>query len=144
MKAPFSSYLAGIEQPLQQLIDILSKEYEYVSALATDSPALAAVRRGTQSVTTNSLTAERGIVIRVMNDGHYREYALNTFDPTDVEGTAKRIVSSLAARGRNPFQRLLQVSMRRGRSRMSRMRSFMSPKCSSCLRRRIWTGFSGS
>lgn len=98
MKAPFSSYLAGIEQPLQQLIDILSKEYEYVSALATDSPALAAVvRRGTQSVTTNSLTAERGIVIRVMNDGHYREYALNTFDPSDVEGTAKRIVSSLAA-----------------------------------------------
>ena len=94
MKAPFSSYLAGIEQPLQQLIDILSKEYEYVSALATDSPALAAVvRRGTQSVTTNSLTAERGIVIRVMNDGHYREYALNTFDPSDVEGTAKRIVS---------------------------------------------------
>lgn len=98
MKAPFSSYLAGIEQPLRELIAILSKEYDYVSALATDSPALQVMlRRGSQSVSTNSLTAERGIVIRVMNDGHYSEYSLNAFDPSDVEGTAKKIASALAA-----------------------------------------------
>ena len=98
MKAPFSSYLAGIEQPLQQLIDILSKGYDYVSALATDSPALQVMlRRGSQSVSTNSLTAERGIVIRVMNEGHYSEYSLNAFDPSDVDGTAKKIASALAA-----------------------------------------------
>ena len=37
MKAPFSPYLLGIRDGLKSLIAMLDRDYDYVSALATDS-----------------------------------------------------------------------------------------------------------
>ena len=41
MKAPFSAYLTSIAPGIKKLIDLLGNDYEYVSALATDSPGFA-------------------------------------------------------------------------------------------------------
>ena len=40
MKAPFSNYLESVASGLKKLIGLLGKDYDYVSALATDSKGL--------------------------------------------------------------------------------------------------------
>lgn len=97
MKAPFSAYLNQIEPALQELIQRLGKNYEYVSALATDSPAFSAqVTKGSMNISSDALTSERGIVFRLCKNGHYMEYALNEFDPDHVEETEKEIEETMA------------------------------------------------
>ena len=97
MKAPFSAYLTEIKGGLRQLIGLLRREYDYVSVLATDSKGLAVrISQHARSVTSETMTTERGIVIRVCKDGQYSEYALNDFNPTDPEGAAERISKALA------------------------------------------------
>ena len=97
MKAPFSAYLTEIKGGLRQLIGLLRREYDYVSVLATDSKGLAVrISQHARSVTSETMTTERGIVIRVCKDGQYSEYALNDFNPADPEGAAERISKALA------------------------------------------------
>jgi TldD protein len=97
MKAPFSDYLNTIEPALKELISELRKDYDYVSILSTDSPAFsAAVQKGSMSITTDALTSERGMAVRLARRGHYMEYALNDFDPDRVKETADQIRAELA------------------------------------------------
>ena len=97
MKAPFSAYLTEIKGGLRQLIGLLRREYDYVSVLATDSKGLAVrISQHARSVTSETMTTERGIVIRVCKDGQYSEYALNDFNPADPEGAAERISKAFA------------------------------------------------
>ena len=96
MKAPFSAYLSGIKDGLKQLITLLRQEYDYVSVLATDSKGLAVrISQHARSVSSETMTTERGIVVRVYRNGQYSEYALNTFDPARVGETAQEILSAL-------------------------------------------------
>ncbi|MBQ8935132.1 MAG: TldD/PmbA family protein, partial [Oscillospiraceae bacterium] len=96
MKAPFSAYLTEIKGGLRQLIGLLRREYDYVSVLATDSKGLAVrISQHARSVSSETMTTERGIVIRVCKNGQYSEYALNDFDPADPEGAAERISKAL-------------------------------------------------
>ncbi|MBR5344115.1 MAG: TldD/PmbA family protein [Oscillospiraceae bacterium] len=96
MKAPFSAYLSGIKPGLRELIGLLRRDYDYVSVLATDSRGLAVrISQHARSVASETMTTERGIVVRVYKNGQYSEYALNEFDPARVEETAEQILKAL-------------------------------------------------
>ena len=91
MKAPFSPYLAGIKAPLKRLVALLSQDYDYVSALATDSVGFALrISHHAKSVRNETMTTERGIVLRVCRNGLYSEYALNGFDPGNLKALPKQ------------------------------------------------------
>ena len=98
MKAPFSPYLLQIKDGLRQLISLLRQDYDYVSALATDSKGLTVrISQRARSVGSETMTTERGVVVRLYRDGQYREFALDAFDPADAAGTAARIRAELDA-----------------------------------------------
>ena len=98
MKAPFSSYLTGIKAGLQELLALLEKEYDYVSILATDSKGLSvSISQHAKAVGSETMTTERGVVVRVYKAGQYSEYALNQFDPADPQGAAREILTALQA-----------------------------------------------
>ena len=98
MKAPFSEYLQSIKSGLQQMISILRQDYDYVSVLATDSHGLAVrISQRSRSVSGETMTTERGIVVRVCKSGQYAEYAFNRFDPTEPEKMAIELRGALEA-----------------------------------------------
>ena len=98
MKAPFSPYLAGIKPGLKALADRLSGGFDYVSILATDSKGLAVrISRHQKSVSDATMTTERGVVVRVLKDGLYSEYALNRFDPEKAEEAYNEITAGIEA-----------------------------------------------
>ena len=98
MKAPFSPYLLSIKSALRELIALLRADYAYVSVLATDSRGLALrISQRAKSVSSETMTTERGVVVRVWRDGQYSEYALNRFDPARPEAAAEEIRAALRA-----------------------------------------------
>ena len=98
MKAPFSPYLLQIKPGLKKLIALLRRNWDYVSVLATDSVGLTvSISRRARSVGSETMSTERGVVVRLYRGGQYREYALNEFDPEQAEQTARRIETELAA-----------------------------------------------
>ena len=98
MKAPFSPYLLGIKDGLKRLIALLDRDYDYVSALATDSVGLAVrISQHAKAVQNETMTTERGICIRVWKDGLYSEYALNGFDPAAPEQAYAEVTAALSA-----------------------------------------------
>ena len=98
MKAPFSPYLLGIRDGLKALIALLDRDYDYVSALATDSVGLAVnISQHAKGVRNETMTTERGVVLRVWKDGLYSEYALNDFDASAPERAYEAIRGALDA-----------------------------------------------
>ena len=96
MKAPFSPYLTGIAPGLKQLIFLLRGKYDYVSVLATDSTGFqTSISQKAKSVSRETLTTERGTVVRVYRNGLYSEAAFTGFDPETVRDTAERINAEL-------------------------------------------------
>ena len=92
MKAPFSEYLNSLVPGLRQLLDILNEKYEYASILSTDSRGLAVrISQHSKSVSNQTMTTERGTVVRVMKDGLYSEYAMDRFDPEKPAAAAEKI-----------------------------------------------------
>ena len=66
MNAPFSPYLTGMAPGLKKLISLLREQYDYVSVLATDSTGFqASISQKAKSVSRETLTTERGTVVRV-------------------------------------------------------------------------------
>ncbi|MBR4549737.1 MAG: TldD/PmbA family protein [Oscillospiraceae bacterium] len=97
MKAPFSAYLDSLRDGLRELIALLRPDYDYVSVLATDSRGLSVrISQRARSVSSETMTTERGVVLRVCRDGQYSEYALNSFDPAEPEAAAEEIRAAFA------------------------------------------------
>ncbi len=98
MKAPFSQYLSDIAPGLKQLIALLRRQFDYVSVLATDSVGFqVAVSQRAKSVNRQTMTTERGTVVRVYRGGLYSEAAFTGFDPSNPEGTCASLVQALEA-----------------------------------------------
>ncbi len=96
MKAPFSAYLNGLRGGLKELIALLRQDYDYVSVLATDSKGLAVrISQRSRSVSSETMTTERGVVVRVCRDGQYSEYALNNYDQAHPAAAAEEIRAAL-------------------------------------------------
>ncbi len=96
MKAHFSDYLNELSDGLKELVSILNGHFEYVSVLSTDSKGLnVRISQRSRSVSNQTMTTERGTVVRVSRNGLYSEYALNTFDPANVKEEAEVILKAL-------------------------------------------------
>ena len=96
MKAPFSKYLDSLVPGLRKLIDLLSESYDYVSVLSTDSKGLVVrISQHSKSVGNQTMTTERGTVVRVYKNGLYSEYAFDRFDPAEPEKAASAIKEAL-------------------------------------------------
>lgn len=81
MKAPFSSYLAEKKPFLKEVVEALSKYYDYVSLLATDSPGLSLrVTTRTKAVSNSTMMTERGVVVRVHQGQRYSEVAFSSIE----------------------------------------------------------------
>lgn len=98
MKAPFSEYLTSIAPHVKEVIDDLNKDFDYVSALCSDSKGLV-IRIGSRarSISNKTMTTERGVVFRVCKDKKYSEYAVNNADWNDTTALIKKIREELAA-----------------------------------------------
>ena len=95
MKAKFSSYLTLLAPKMRELVDLLGKEYDYVSILSTDSVGFSLnISQRSKSVTNHNMTTERGNVVRVYKDGLYSEYAFNSTDGSAAD-CAKAIRAEL-------------------------------------------------
>ena len=98
MLSTFSSYLSGIAPGLKKLVSLLRARYDYVSVLATDSVGFGVrISQRQKSVTRETMTTERGCVVRVCQNGLYSEAAFNTFDPAQPGETAQRLQAELDA-----------------------------------------------
>ena len=98
MKAPFSEYLNTLLPGLKKLVGLLGAHYDYVSVLSTDSKGLAVrISQHAKSVNNQTMTTERGTVVRVYRDGLYSEYALDQFDPSCPGKTAEEITEAMDA-----------------------------------------------
>ncbi len=96
MKAPFSEYLSLIAQPLKDVVSLLQNDYEYVSALASDSKGLnVRISAHAKSVSDKTMANERGIVFRAAKEGRYCEYAFNEFDYEHPQQEYRRIKAAL-------------------------------------------------
>lgn len=97
MKAPFSSYLQQLRPRLKTLLELLSDQYDYVSILSTDSVGLnVRVSTRVSSISDQTMTTERGTVVRVYKNGLYSEYAFNRFQGTP-KAMAEEITQALDA-----------------------------------------------
>ena len=96
MKTPFSPYLDAIAPGLKRVVEALRTRYDYVSVLSTDSVGFrASVSQRVTSVVNETMTTERGSVVRVCSGGLYSEYAFNRFDPNDPEAAARAAAAAL-------------------------------------------------
>jgi TldD protein len=110
MNVPLSAYLAEIKKPLKRLVEILSKDFPYVSVLSTDSTGMRYSVRKRVIDARQSDWCERGSVIRVFDGRQYLEYSFNELDQGSLEdieplsGTIReRFRKSSAVGGRLPF-----------------------------------------
>ncbi len=98
MKAPFSPYLSSIAPGLRRLCALLEAHFDSVSILSTDSRGFTLrASPHAKSVSNQTMTTERGTVVRVHRDGLYSEYSLNRFDPQRPEVCADAILRELQA-----------------------------------------------
>lgn len=96
MKAPFSPYLSSIAPGLSRLVALMGRRYDYVSVLSTDSRGFALrASPHAKSISSETMTTERGSVLRVWKDGLYSEYSFNCFDPAHPEATAEAAAQAL-------------------------------------------------
>ncbi len=96
MKAPFSPWLDSLRDSLKQLLALLRPSYDYVSVLASDSRGLnVSISQRARTVGSETISTERGIVVRVGRDGLYSEYALNRYAPGQEAETAEEIRRAL-------------------------------------------------
>ncbi|MDO5062134.1 MAG: TldD/PmbA family protein [Peptostreptococcaceae bacterium] len=99
MKLKTSEFLLGKKAELKKIIDILAKEFSYVSILGTD------VSGKNYSVQTSGIQlkpspdSERGFVVRVFQDSGFSEYSFNHLD---VEAVCNR-VREIAREDREAF-----------------------------------------
>ncbi len=84
MKGFFSKYLKKKKEILKKLIELLNKNYAYVSILATDvSGQSISVDKFSTSVVPSSST-ECGFVIKVFHNGIYSEYSTNDINEKNL------------------------------------------------------------
>lgn len=96
MKAPFSSYLAGIAPGLKELAALLRDRYDYVSVLSTDTTGFqVSISQRAKAVSRETMNTERGTVVRVCHGGLYAESAFTGFNPAEAEKTCAAICAEL-------------------------------------------------
>ncbi|MDF2484679.1 MAG: putative Zn-dependent protease, partial [Herbinix sp.] len=80
MKTVGSEFLTRSKPYVRKLIELLSKDYKYVSVLGTDTrgKVYRVGKTGTEVI--DVMLAERGFVVRLHNGVNYSEYSFNEID----------------------------------------------------------------
>ena len=95
MKTPFSGHLTQEAPLMRHLIDLLSENFDYVSILSTDSIGFSLrVSPKVKRLTRETMTTERGHVVRLFRNNCYFEYAFNDFNPSDMVTKAHEIIKA--------------------------------------------------
>ena len=93
MKTNLSAFLSKKRDAVKSIVNDLSKEFDYVSILGTDTQGTAyTVSRSVSSVADSRLV-ERGFVARVYNGVNYSEYSFNRIDDLELTKTKIRNVA---------------------------------------------------
>jgi len=87
----FSDFLVSKERYAKKLIDIMSKNFDYVSVLGTDVFGKVFSVSKEETIIKDSNWSEQGFVIRVYKNKRFFEYSTN--EMTDAEETAEKILS---------------------------------------------------
>lgn len=95
MKVTMSKFLSGRKKVLKQLIEILSRDYSYVSILGTDVYGKEYRVQGKGISISDSMWTERGFVVRVHNGINYSEYSFNEICEENIDDVAGKIREKL-------------------------------------------------
>lgn len=104
MRVSMSQFLIDQKPVLKKLISMLSKTYEYVSILGTDSKGEKYNVQKNSVQVEDSMWTERGFVVRVHNGVNYSEFSFNEIDEKNLEQLAKDISLKVG----NPFEDVQQ------------------------------------
>lgn len=91
MKVKMSAYLDSKRSVVKALVDILAKDFAYVSVLGSDSTGKKYGIKRTGVDLNDSMWGERGFVARVHNGINYSEYSFNELSEDQVEAVAAKI-----------------------------------------------------
>ena len=94
MKQKMSKFLTDSKPVLKKLIEELSKEFEYVSILGSDSKGKSYSVRKTAVSVGDSFSTERGFVLRVYNGLGYSEYSFDVIDGENIKKEIRRIAKT--------------------------------------------------
>ncbi|AAK78210.1 MULTISPECIES: TldD/PmbA family protein [Clostridium] len=97
MKVKMSEFLIEKKQIIKRLIQILTKDFKYVSVLGTDSHGKRYIVQKTGVEISDSFWNERGFVVRVYNGTGYSEYSFNELDENNIDALAQNIKNRVNA-----------------------------------------------
>ncbi len=93
MKAELSKFLLSKRQEMRDFISDLSKDFDYVSLLATDVKGTAFVKTTKDSNVSDSSVSERGFVARIYDENFYFEYSFSEWKPKEAAKAIRELAS---------------------------------------------------
>ncbi len=97
MKVRESEFIRRKKPILKKLMEQLSKQYPYVSILATDSKAKSySVSRRNTAISEDGLLTARGFVAKISDGKHYAEYSFNRISDALLEDICVQIGETMA------------------------------------------------
>jgi TldD protein len=95
MKVTMSPFLQNKKNSIKKLVELLSKEYGYVSVLGSDSHGNEYRVNKTGISVNDSTWTERGFVVRVHNGVNYSEFSFNQISEDSLYSISEEIALSL-------------------------------------------------
>ena len=97
MKAKMSSFLENSKPILKKLVEILRKDFNYVSILGTDTFGTKySINRNGADIN-DSMWNERGFVVRVHNGINYSEFSFNELNGEALDALVSKIKTTLTS-----------------------------------------------
>lgn len=96
MQVSMSKYLKDQKSKLKELVEIISKDFSYVSVLGTDVKGRIYSVSKTGAGINDSSWNERGFVVRVHNGYNYSEYSFNEFPNESLDALCENIKNKLS------------------------------------------------
>ena len=93
MQVKMSEYLTAVKPDMQKLVELLKKDFAYVSVLCTDVTGTTYLVGQRQTSVGDYHFNERGFVVRVYENSCYMEYSFNEYE--DIEKLASTITETL-------------------------------------------------
>lgn len=91
MKVEKSQFLEDVKPCIKKLIQVLSKDFKYVSVLGADSHGKQYRVQKTGILVQDSFWNERGFVVRIFNGINYSEFSFNKIEEDKIEELASEI-----------------------------------------------------
>lgn len=95
MKVNISHFLTETKPEIKKLVDILSKDFKYVSVLGTDVSGKIYSIRKTGINFQDSFWNERGFVVKIFNGINYSEFSFNEIPHENIQLLADKIKSNI-------------------------------------------------